>query len=72
MAVIGALFWLLWTLFVYEGGLPVKIAALLTQGKPDHRVTFEGWRANVAALFLCGCVVHLLRKADRRAAKRPQ
>ncbi len=29
--VVGALFWLLWTLLVYEGGLPRKIGALLTR-----------------------------------------
>ena len=72
IVVIGALFWLLWTLFVYEGGLPLKIGALLTPGKPAHRVTSEGWRANAAALAICGYVVYLLRKADRRAAKRAE
>ncbi len=29
--VIGVLFWLLWTLFLYEGGLPRKIGALFTR-----------------------------------------
>ncbi|MFI5347697.1 MAG: hypothetical protein ACHQ51_15085 [Elusimicrobiota bacterium] len=72
MVVIGALFWLLWTLFVYEGGLFVKIGALIAPNPNDHRVTFEGWQANLAALFIAGYVVHLLQKADRRARKRPQ
>ena len=29
--VAGALFWLLWTLLVYEGGLPRKLGAVLTR-----------------------------------------
>lgn len=29
--VAGALFWLLWTLLVYEGGLPRKVVALFTR-----------------------------------------
>ncbi|MBI3564104.1 MAG: hypothetical protein HY079_02785 [Elusimicrobia bacterium] len=29
--VAGALFWLLWTLLVYEGGLPRKVVAVLTR-----------------------------------------
>jgi len=29
--VAGALFWLLWTLLVYEGGLPRKVVALVTR-----------------------------------------
>lgn len=70
VVVIGALFWLLWTALVYEGGLPMKIAALLTPGKPAHRVSYEGWVANLAALALCGVVVALLQKADRRASQR--
>lgn len=70
LVVIGALFWLLWTLLVYEGGLPLKIVTLLTPGKPEHRVTMEGWQANLAALVLSAYVLQLLYKADRRAAKR--
>lgn len=70
LAVIGALFWLMWTALVYEGGLPTKVAALLTPGLPAHRVSYEGWAANLAALALCGGVVALLQKADRRRAKR--
>ena len=29
--VVGIVFWLLWTLFLYEGGLPRKIGALFTR-----------------------------------------
>jgi hypothetical protein len=70
LVVIGALFWLLWTLLVYEGGLPLKIVTWLTPGKPAHRVSDEGWAANLAALVICAFVLSLLRKADRRSAKR--
>jgi hypothetical protein len=70
LVAIGALFWLLWTLFVYEGGLFVKLAALVAHDPNDHRVTFEGWQANVAAFVLVSLIVHLLRKADRRGRKR--
>lgn len=31
LVVIGALFWLLWTLFVYEGGLFRKVVAFVTR-----------------------------------------
>jgi hypothetical protein len=70
MVVAGALFWLLWTLFVYEGGLFVKLRLLLAHRDNDHRATFEGWQANAAALAICAGVVYLLQKADRRAVKR--
>ena len=69
LVVAGALFWLLWTLFVYEGGLPLKIGALLAPD-PERAVSNEGWGANVAALALCALVLAFLYKADRRAARR--
>lgn len=81
--VIGALYWLLWTLFVYEGGLASKVGPLLAivsgarkpqdygwLGTPDHQGVFEGWPANLAALLLSGLVVALLFKADRRPSGR--
>lgn len=81
--VIGALYWLLWTLFVYEGGLPSKVGPFLSVaigarslrdygwlGTPDHQGTFEGWAANLAALLLSGLIVALLFKADRGGARR--
>jgi hypothetical protein len=83
--VIGALYWLLWTLFVYEGGLPAKVGPFLSVvirarslrdygwlGTPDHQGIFEGWLANLVALLLCGLIVALLFKADGKAAKRSQ
>ena len=80
--VIGALYWLLWTLFVYEGGLPAKVGPFLAVvirarslrdygwlGTPDHQGLFEGWLANLVALLLSGLVVALLFKADRRIGR---
>lgn len=73
----GALFWLLWTLFVYEGGLPGKIAPFLSValgrrpasdfgwfGAPDRQGAFEGWLANIAALAIALFVVGALYRAD--------
>ena len=54
MVVVGALFWLLWTLMVYEGGLGSK----------------EGWVGNVSALITLLLVIEALRRADRRHARK--
>ncbi len=54
MVVVGALFWLLWTLMVYEGGLGAK----------------EGRVGNVSALITLLFVVEALRRADRRHARK--
>ena len=83
--VIGALYWLLWTLFVYDGGLPSKVGPFLRVaagaatlkdygwlGTPDRQGLFEGWGANLAALALVVLVVVLLQRADRRRAPRAQ
>lgn len=48
----GALFWLLWTLMVYEGGFG----------------TGEGRLGNLAAFLILAGAVEALRRADRRAA----
>src|SRR5262249_5783942 len=60
---ITCLYWLLWTLLVYEGGLFPKIAATLAilikgkkasdfgyEGTPYAMGVFEGWLANLIAL----------------------
>ncbi|MFI5351070.1 MAG: hypothetical protein ACHQ2Z_16115 [Elusimicrobiota bacterium] len=52
--VIGALYWLLWTVFVYEGGI----------GAPRLRL------AHLVALGVCLLVVAALYKADRRELAR--
>lgn len=80
---IGALFWLLWTLFVYEGGLPSKVGPFLSvvlggrrladygwTGAPDRQGLFEGWLGNLAALALTALVVVVLQRADARHARR--
>ena len=54
LAVVGALFWLLWTLLVYEGGLGSQ----------------EGWAGNVGALLILLAVIEALRQADRRHARK--
>ena len=64
--VIGALYWLLWTLLVYEGGLFPKLrasAAVLFTSKtikdfgyeraPYAMGVFEGWVGNLTALGFC-------------------
>lgn len=65
LCVLGALFWLLWSLLVYEGGLFTKIVpafqVLFTaktlqdvgyEGAPYRMGPFEGWGVNVVALAL--------------------
>jgi len=76
LVVIGALYWLLWTLMVYEGGLSSKVAALAraASGGTNGPDAFDGWLGNAAAFLLCGGVVAGLhrtyRAAEKRAAKR--
>ncbi|MEK7390174.1 MAG: hypothetical protein AAB036_10810 [Elusimicrobiota bacterium] len=49
MAAVGVLFWLLWGVLVYEGGLGSK----------------EGWQVNVGALVALIAIIEALRRADR-------
>jgi len=83
LVAIGALFWLMWTLLVYEGGLALKVGALAQvlfggktladfgwTGAPDREGVFEGWQANLAALFVACGLLAALHRADRRRAKR--
>lgn len=53
-AVVGILFWLLWTAMVYEGGFG----------------TGEGLLGNIAALLTLAGAVEALRRADRRHARK--
>ncbi|OGS09543.1 MAG: hypothetical protein A3J70_01625 [Elusimicrobia bacterium RIFCSPHIGHO2_02_FULL_61_10] len=75
LVVVGALYWLLWTLLVYEGGIFVKISAgfsvLLTsktpadygyRGSPYAMGAFEGWMGNVMALALTLLVIAALHR----------
>ena len=81
LVVIGALYWLLWTLFVYEGGLFIKIGAILQVlftsktlkdfGYEDSRYqmgVFEGWLGNLLALVLTILIIAALHHLYRRAA----
>lgn len=81
--VVGALFWLLWTLFVYEGGLPAKIGPALAvaaggrtlaefgwYGTLDHQGIFEGWLANIVAFLAAMSLIALLYSADRRQRRK--
>ena len=66
LVVIGALYWLLWTLLVYEGGLSSKLRAGLAvlftsrtlkdfgyERAPYAMGAFEGWVGNLTALGFC-------------------
>lgn len=61
--VVGALFWLLWILLVYEGGLGSFWNA--SSGEPQK----EGWVGNVSALVTLVLIIEALRRADRRHAR---
>ena len=78
MAAWGALYWLLWTLLVYEGGVFVKLGALarLAGGSslaelgyegPWNRGPFEGWLGTLGAAVLAAVVASALRSEWRRA-----
>ena len=79
---IGALYWLLWTLLVFEGGLSSKIVpafqlllriktpAELGYRGPWDRGVFEGWLGNVAALLMSLVLVAALHRLYYGAARR--
>ena len=83
LATVGALYWLLWTLLVFEGGLFGKIVpgvqvlfGLKTSADfgyrgPWDRGVFEGWLGNLGALAVSAVIVkalhRLYRDADRRS-----
>ena len=83
LAAMGCLYWLLWTLLVYEGGLFLKLGAALQvlftsktlrdlgyEGSPYAMGAFEGWLGNLAALALCAVVVTALHRLYWEAARR--
>jgi len=86
LTALGCLYWLLWTLLVYEGGIFLKIKALGRllftsatlkdlgyEGFPYALGAFEGWIGNLSALVLCVAVAAALRRLyvrGRNAAKR--
>lgn len=83
LTAIGALYWLLWTLLAYEGGIVPKLragmAVLFTsktlkdfgyEASPYAMGVFEGWVGNVAALVLCVLVLTALYRLYRAGQKR--
>lgn len=83
LTAIGALYWLLWTLLVYEGGLFGKIVPALSvlvgrrtladygyRGAPYAMGVFEGWAGNVGALIVAAIVMAALYRAYWDAARR--
>jgi len=80
---IGLLYWLLWTLLVYEGGIFLKASALARvlftsatlkdlgyEGYPYQMGAFEGWYGNLGALAVTVVVVAALRRLYLDAARR--
>lgn len=80
LAAAGALYWGLWTAFVFEGGLQTKAwaaarvlfgratAAQLGYEGPWEKGAFEGWAANLAAAALIALALWALRREWLRAA----
>lgn len=82
---IGALYWLLWTLLVYEGGLFMKLWAasivLFTSktladvgfaGWPYELGAFEGWFGNLAALAIAVAVARAIAGIYRKPFRQAQ
>ncbi|MBI4425223.1 MAG: hypothetical protein HY554_15940 [Elusimicrobia bacterium] len=81
LAALGCLYWLLWTLLVYEGGIFLKVQALgrLAGGATLRELgyegsyalgAFEGWFGNLAALAFTIGIALALRRLYREAASR--
>lgn len=82
LVAIGALYWMLWTLLVYGGGLVRKIGpglevALRLKSPADFgyrgpwdRGVFEGWLGNVGALIACSLTMTALHRLYFKAAHR--
>ncbi len=83
IAALGILFWLLWALFVCEGGIFVKIMPFLKvvftsktlqdfgyEGYPYELGIFEGWIVNLAALVLTLAAIVSLWWIDRKCEVR--
>ena len=75
LVALGVLFWLLWTLLVYQGGIFKKIPPFLSvlftsktladygyEGYPYELGVFEGFIGNTAALLLTLLFIYLLWK----------
>lgn len=80
LAALGALYWVLWTALVYEGGVFLKTTAALKllggtpasalgyEG-PWNRGAFEGWLGNLGAVLVAAVLVAALRSEWRRAER---
>lgn len=80
LAALGALYWVLWTSLVYEGGVFLKAAAALKllggtpaaalgyEG-PWNRGPFEGWMGSAVATLLVLGLLWALRSEWRRAER---
>jgi heme/copper-type cytochrome/quinol oxidase subunit 2 len=62
--VIGLLFWLLWTLLVYEGGLPRQVAKIMSGRTPG-----EGWLAHSIALITVLLIIAGLHSVEKKSAR---
>ena len=80
LVAVGGLYWLLWSLLVYEGGLFPKVSAGLsvlftsrtladfgTEQAPYALGAFAGWVGNLGALLLCALLLWALRSLYRAA-----
>lgn len=78
----GAIYWLLWTLLVFEGGIFLKAQAfaqvLFTsrtlkdlgyEGYPYAMGPFEGWYGSVGALLLLALTAAAMRRIFQRFAR---
>ncbi|MBI4051872.1 MAG: hypothetical protein HY400_05140 [Elusimicrobia bacterium] len=79
----GALYWLLWTLLVYEGGIFLKLKGLYLlfftpatlrdlgyEGYPYAMGIFEGWIGNLCALIFTFLAITGLWNLYQRKAKK--
>lgn len=82
---IGALYWLLWTLLVYEGGLFMKLWAAFVVvftpktaadvgfvGWPYELGAFEGWFGNLAALAVAATVARAIGRLYHKPLRQAQ
>ncbi len=74
LVAIGALYWLLWTLLAFEGGIFPKIkaglAVLLTSKTLKDFSYLEGWLGNAVALIVCVLVLAALYRIYQAGQKR--
>ncbi len=83
LAALGALYWLLWTLLVYDGGLFSKVGPFLRvligsktladygyRGSPYQMGVFRGWIGNLGAFIILVGLVIVLHRSYQDAAGR--